>query len=186
MSQETLAEYRREADFHYTITGITELLSEQQRQGLVKPKIHIRFLVFRHNEHELDAIRQFTRSYGVRLDLVKPILDWGLLRMPEARRKYFSSMPQYQRYLDNGLSKNPSRTCGYEYAPVITWDGTVVPCCFDVNAEYALGNVFDTPFSEIFWSQRYRKIRKDMMRQRLPLCAVCKHVIKPYETLEPS
>ena len=54
-------------------------------------------------------------------------------------------------------------------------DGTVVPCCLDSEGEIALGNLFDTPLSEILASARAREMREGLLKGRFvePLCKKC-------------
>ena len=59
----------------------------------------------------------------------------------------------------------------------INWDGSVSPCCFDKDAEYAFGNIFDnrTTFSDIWRNQKYMKFRKTVMKNRkaIGMCTNC-------------
>ena len=50
----------------------------------------------------------------------------------------------------------------------ILCDGSVVPCCLDAEGELCLGNVLDTPLSEILSSPRAKAIREGFARR----CAV--------------
>lgn len=50
----------------------------------------------------------------------------------------------------------------------ILCDGRVIPCCLDREGEITLGNVFDTPLSDILASDRATKIREGFMKR----CAV--------------
>jgi hypothetical protein len=57
-----------------------------------------------------------------------------------------------------------------------TWpDGRVLPCCAgDINAPNQLGNVYETPWSDIWNGQEYTKLRADMLaEQENPLCKYC-------------
>ena len=43
---------------------------------------------------------------------------------------------------------------------VISWDGKVVPCCYDKDAQHVLGDVNDQPFREIWESSElFRELR---------------------------
>ena len=42
---------------------------------------------------------------------------------------------------------------------VITWDGKVVPCCFDKDAHHQLGNVQEQSFREVWQSVAYQNFR---------------------------
>ena len=59
---------------------------------------------------------------------------------------------------------------------IIHYDGNVSLCCEDMKAEFSLGNAFDTPIRDIWYSPQYRRIVKNLkkgFRQKYPLCAVC-------------
>jgi radical SAM protein with 4Fe4S-binding SPASM domain len=53
-------------------------------------------------------------------------------------------------------------------------DGTVVPCCLDGNGVMALGNIFDTPLSEILSTPRATAIFEGFNR-RIAVEELCKH-----------
>jgi radical SAM protein with 4Fe4S-binding SPASM domain len=60
-------------------------------------------------------------------------------------------------------------------ACVITWDGKVVPCCFDKDAEHQLGNLNEASLQEIWNGERYRSFRSQLFRSRkeIDICANC-------------
>jgi radical SAM protein with 4Fe4S-binding SPASM domain len=58
---------------------------------------------------------------------------------------------------------------------VLTWDGTVVPCCFDKNAEYGMGNLKENSFQEIWKDDKYRNFRMKILKSRksTDICRNC-------------
>ena len=58
---------------------------------------------------------------------------------------------------------------------VVTVDGDVVPCCYDKNGAYVMGNIKDQKFSDIWHGQKYRAFRKQVMALRSPIdiCRDC-------------
>jgi radical SAM protein with 4Fe4S-binding SPASM domain len=58
---------------------------------------------------------------------------------------------------------------------VLTWDGKVVPCCFDKDASHVLGNVTDQHFRGIWKSKEYQKFRYAVLvnRQEIDICKNC-------------
>jgi radical SAM protein with 4Fe4S-binding SPASM domain len=58
---------------------------------------------------------------------------------------------------------------------VVTWDGKIVPCCFDKDAKYELGNVNRSSVAEIWRSEPYTKFRKNilMSRKEIDICTNC-------------
>ena len=69
---------------------------------------------------------------------------------------------------DKGLCPQKVRT------PVITTDGDVLPCCFDIFGEHVLGNVTNQRFLDIWNSGKYIDFRRNWaMQRKLPMCANC-------------
>jgi radical SAM protein with 4Fe4S-binding SPASM domain len=67
----------------------------------------------------------------------------------------------------------------------ILWDGTVVPCCLDADADYPLGKVGERPFSEIWNGEKARELRRAIHQRRhgeIRLCAEC-DILWPDRTL---
>ena len=58
---------------------------------------------------------------------------------------------------------------------VITWDGKIVPCCFDKDAHHVLGKIGEEKFSTIWKSKNYNIFRKSVMmsRQNHEMCSNC-------------
>lgn len=60
--------------------------------------------------------------------------------------------------------------------PHIKWDGTVVPCCQDVNAEYPLGNISEEPLGVLWNSDKMLWLRERHISGKqgeIPLCRDC-------------
>ena len=77
----------------------------------------------------------------------------------------------------NYISKNKMANHCWKlwHANVITWDGMVVPCCFDKDATHKLGDLKNQPFKEIWQSDQYKHFRKELMtsRKNIDICANC-------------
>ena len=62
---------------------------------------------------------------------------------------------------------------------MVNVDGAVTPCCYlrpDMGEQFVMGNVFDTPFVEIWRGPRYRAFRAAMLdgRAGMPVCDRCR------------
>jgi len=55
---------------------------------------------------------------------------------------------------------------------VITWDGKVVPCCFDKDAHYQLGAMED---QSVWRGEAYQKFRASLIKSRseIEMCKNC-------------
>jgi radical SAM protein with 4Fe4S-binding SPASM domain len=58
---------------------------------------------------------------------------------------------------------------------VITWDGKIVPCCFDKDASHQLGSISEQTFSSIWKSNEYAHFRKSVLsnRKEIDICKNC-------------
>jgi radical SAM protein with 4Fe4S-binding SPASM domain len=66
-------------------------------------------------------------------------------------------------------------------------DGTVVPCCLDVNGRMPLGNVTESRFRDIWTSQAYRQLRLAMLTASFPegsICDGCANTVRETKHLE--
>ena len=58
---------------------------------------------------------------------------------------------------------------------VITWDGRVVPCCFDKDATHALGELKNDSFRNIWFDKKYKDFRASVLHSRseIEICKNC-------------
>ena len=60
----------------------------------------------------------------------------------------------------------------------IAWDGTVLPCCFDYNSRYVLGNIKDQSLSEIWNGKAMQALRQEFISNKVcnALCKRCNYL----------
>jgi radical SAM protein with 4Fe4S-binding SPASM domain len=58
---------------------------------------------------------------------------------------------------------------------VFTWDGRVVPCCFDKDALHVLGTISETDFAKVWRNEKYMAFRKAVLtgRNQIEICKNC-------------
>ncbi len=58
---------------------------------------------------------------------------------------------------------------------VITWDGKVVPCCFDKDATHTLGNLQTQTFAQVWNNADYQHFRGSILkgRDQIDICQNC-------------
>ena len=63
---------------------------------------------------------------------------------------------------------------------VFTWDGRVVPCCFDKDAEHQMGNINNNSYNEIIHSKNYKDFRNQILKDRsqIEICRNCTEGLK--------
>jgi radical SAM protein with 4Fe4S-binding SPASM domain len=137
------------------------------------------FLVTGVNEDQLDEIQAMARKAGVhQLEVKTAQLDAPrdghplLTRDPALRR--------YDRMEDGSWSlRNPMKNeCRRMWeSAVVTWDGRVVPCCFDKDANHEMGQLKPdgSGFHAIWHNARYTAFRKAIFsdRKSIEMCRNC-------------
>ncbi|HMD53883.1 MAG TPA: SPASM domain-containing protein, partial [Phycisphaerae bacterium] len=95
----------------------------------------------------------------------------GLIPLNEKYSRYYKN-DQGVYDFNNQLSNHCWRLW---QAAVITWDGLVVPCCFDKDAKHQMGDLKAAGFKEIWRSQKYRDFRTKILKGRshIDICANC-------------
>ena len=93
-------------------------------------------------------------------------------------------MPSQEKYARYKISKDGTYTLKYQTGNhcwrmwsscVLTWDAQVVPCCFDKDAQHALGSVLDENFDVLWKSKKYQDFRKNVLtkRKQIDICQNC-------------
>ncbi len=62
----------------------------------------------------------------------------------------------------------------------MTWDGDIVPCCFDKDAKYVMGNIHQQSFKDIWNGQKYHEFRAQLFQNRkeIDICRNCTEGLK--------
>lgn len=177
-SQETYEKYRINGKFDKVYNGMKAITEAKKKLNSKTPEIELQFIVMKHNEHETDLIRNLATECGAQVISFKTVQVYT----QEQAEEFLPTTEKYRRYeLDgNGRIKTKQKEVNFcrwvLLCPVINWDGTVSPCCFDKNADYSLGNVFsDGGLKKIWKSPEYGAFRKQIFteRKKIPICSNC-------------
>ena len=174
MDQITYSRYRREGDFMKVKEGILNMVNAKKRIGS-SIRLEIQYLVNKFNEHHIDKARAFAADAGLDLKLKSmQILS------EDDNSKWLPSDKKYRRYdlVDDRLSirnKMPDRCPRLWFNPVITWDGKVLPCCFDKEAEFIMGDLNNESFRSIWNGELYDRFRQEVVsaRKKIHICRNC-------------
>ena len=179
MDQSVYSSYRINGDINRVLDGIKNL-NEAKKRNSSPVKIVIQFLVNRNNEHQIPQIKQYARKNNAALNLKSmQIIN---------RDSYVSWLPsgkkfrRYDREGNNFVIKNsfPDRCARLWFNPVVTWDGNIVPCCFDKDADHIMGNLNEESFREIWNGPKYNIFRKSILsgRYMTEICRNCTSGLK--------
>lgn len=175
-TQQTYAEYRIDGELDKVIAGTRNILSARKALGVSYPVVVWQFIVFAHNVHEIPAIKKLAKEIGVdKLQLkTAQIYDF------ENADKWLPANPAYARYREKegriALKAAKKNRCGrFHRNPVLTWNGDMVPCCFDKDAVHNLGNVHETGLKAV-WKGSLRRAFGQKLKQgrtKIDICNNC-------------
>lgn len=176
ISEDTYKKYRIGGDLEKVIEGTKNLVQWKRKMKSKTPFIIWQFIVFSHNEHELSELKTIASNIGV--DQLK--LKSAQIYDFESAIDLIPKNPKYARYsikkagyaIKNKLLNHCWRMW---QGCVITWDGKIVPCCFDKDATYRLGDISDKTFTEIWHGQAYSSFRTLLLKSRknIDICKNC-------------
>lgn len=171
MSEETYRKYRVGGSFEKMMSNLRLLAEKKRKYGLEKyPRIIFRFMVMRHNEHELEQARAFAEENGFRFrkksvridmnDFSRGSIEEKLERDDKAT--WLAEEAKHNRYRKRKRKADfGARVCKDLWQRAfVAWDGSVHPCCNTFNAEDFFTNTWDSDFWKLWNGQRYQAARK--------------------------
>ncbi len=148
VAQASYAKYRIGGQVDKTFEGLRMMLDARERRGRTKPRVRWQFLVFPHNEHEVDEAERLAREIGV------DVFDvFGAGGRQWSRDQGFLPTPAPQR-AEGLLCNDP-----WSYLAV-DWDGGVQACCRAFQAKHLMGHMNDAPLDAIFDNERFQAARR--------------------------
>jgi radical SAM protein with 4Fe4S-binding SPASM domain len=174
IDQETYTAYRKDGSLERVLEGLKNVTKARKRHNS-DLKIEIQFIVNSFNEHQIASVRKLASSEKVSLKLKSmQILNKENIRswLPEQERFRRYEIKDGKYAIKSSLSDRCARLW---FNPVITWDGKVIPCCFDKDAGHVMGDLNNESFREIWNGSKYRIFRKSILsgRHMIEICRNC-------------
>jgi len=176
-SQETYEQYRVGGQLDKVLAGAQNIIKWKKELKSRKPYVVFQFVAFRSNEHQVNDIKKLGRDMGADIVRIKTaqIYDFensqGMIPKNEALSRYKKNSSGKWEIKNRLLDQ-----CWRMWqACVITWDGKIVPCCFDKDAKYQLGDLTNNTFKEIWFSKPYHEFRQSILKSRkeIDICTNC-------------
>ncbi len=176
-TQETYSSYRIGGKLTKVIEGAKNIVKWKKELKSSTPHVIFQFLVVKPNEHEIDDVLALGDEIGV--DEVR--LKTAQVYDYEDGNELIPTIDEYSRYKrdKNGrwsVKNKMVNSCWRMWQScVITWDGGVVPCCFDKDATHQLGQLKDDSFKKIWKSESYQNFRQSLLvsRSEIDICKNC-------------
>ena len=168
LDQQTYEKYRVKGDLQTVVEGVNRIVAAKKALKSGTPIIELQFLVMRHNEHQMHQMRAFAKQSGVDKLAFKTAQVYNF----NAEHTIIPTLKSKSRYQQNSdgkyvMAKKIRNRCHRIWSSlVITWDGKVVPCCYDKNADHQTGNLLDEPLVATWKNQKYAAFRKQVLKNR--------------------
>lgn len=179
-TQESYEKYRVGGKLETVIAGIKKLTSAKKELKSKYPKVILQFLVFSHNESEMSKIKTLCKSlHADKLEFKSAqITDPKNINLIPNQKKYSrysknNSKPQIKSTLKNKCFRIWTNM-------IINWQGHIIPCCFDKNSTYALGDTnIQNPLS-LWRSKLFNEFRSKILENRaqIQMCCNCTEGLK--------
>jgi len=177
-TQETYENYRVGGKLDKVIEGTKNVIKWKKELGSSTPHVIFQFLVVRPNEHQIEDVKRLGAELGVDEVRFKTAQIYDYENDPNNLIPTDQRYSRYKRSEDGRTTiKNLLLNHCWKlwHSCVLTWDGLVVPCCFDKDATHQLGDLKKNTFDEIWQGDRYRQFRASILRSRseIDICANC-------------
>jgi radical SAM protein with 4Fe4S-binding SPASM domain len=177
ITQDVYEQYRIGGNIDKVIEGTKEILKQKKQLKSNHPHVVWQFVVFKPNEHQIDAVKKLGKELGVDEVKIKTAQIYDF----ENGSELIPKTEKYSRYKINASGKYEIRNellnqCWRMWQGcVITWDGKIVPCCFDKDAKYQIGNLRNQSFREVWFSDEYTRFRASILkgRNKIDICTNC-------------
>tara|TARA_A100001015_G_scaffold278406_1_gene338567 strand:+ start:2615 stop:3517 length:903 start_codon:yes stop_codon:yes gene_type:complete len=175
-SEETYTKYRIGGSLEKVLQGTKNLVKAKKKLRSDSPNIIWQFIAFDHNLHEIPFAKKVAKEYDVNQLKIKTAQIYNF----EEGNELIPKNNKWARYRKVGgkyeIKNKLLNHCWRMWqSAVITWDGIMVPCCFDKDAKYQMGNVLENKVKEIWQNGQYQSFRKLILKSRknIDICKNC-------------
>lgn len=176
-TQEVYEQYRVHGSLQKVLDGTKHLVEARKNLKSNTPHIIFQFLVVCPNEHQIEEAKQLANEHQVDEIRFKTAQVYDY----ENGNPLIPTIEKYSRYkrLSNGkfiVKSSLDNHCWRMWSgAVVTWDGKVVPCCFDKDATHEMGNLSKEDFKSIWKGKAYAMFRKQLLkgRKEIDICKNC-------------
>lgn len=185
-TQEVYKQYRIGGNIDKVLQGAKNIVKWKKELKSKTPFVFFQFLVVRPNEHQVEEVKMLAKEIGVDEVRFKTAQIYDYQNDPN---QLIPGNSKYSRYRKdkNGEMINRNKLANHcwklWHSNVITWDGLVVPCCFDKDAMHQLGNLQMQSFRDIWHNDNYKQFRRELMtsRKNIDICANCSEGVSVWQ-----
>ena len=175
-TQDVYKKYRINGNIEIVKQAISRIIRAKEQHKSKTPIIEIQFLVLKTNEHQIEEMKAFCKN----LSIDKLSFKSAQIYDYQNDNKFIPSIKKYSRYKKNNnkwqLKNRLKNRCFRLWnSVVITWDGEVLPCCFDKDAKYSFGNIQNSSLKELITNRKFKTFAQRLQtnRKSIDICQNC-------------
>ncbi len=176
-NQKEYEKYRIGGNINTVIGGIKNLVRLRKSLKRRTPYIILQFLVNRDNENDFKSIKNMSYDLGADRVVFKTMQIYDYKNGSD----FIPLNKKYSRYQqsenDEYFFKNRLFNHCWKmwHSCVITWDGSLIPCCFDKNASHSIGSVNGQGVKDLWMNKAYTEFRETLFaaRSSIDICKNC-------------
>jgi radical SAM protein with 4Fe4S-binding SPASM domain len=178
LTNETNSKFRSGAKLEPVLTGVRKIAAIKRDKQAQLPILHMRYIVMKHNQHEMSRLQTFAADNDFDLLTVRTlsIIDADTEALHNDLIPDLESLQAYD-YNERGRLVRDDYICQEPFwFPTVFADGTLVPCEQDFNSQQAMGVLSeDVSFADLWYGEKAARIR-ELVRdtpEDLSFCVNC-------------
>lgn len=178
LTDETNSQFRTGARLKPALDGVRRLAELKRQRSQTLPVLHMRYIVMKHNQHELPRVEAFARENGFDLLSLRTL---SVIDTESPDKVHGAFVPEGERWrayaYDGGERVRRDGFICQEpfWFPTLLADGTVVACEQDYNAQQPFGKVSENvSFANVWRSDKAAEVRR-IIRDRAKELSFCRN-----------
>jgi len=175
--QKSYEKYRVGGNLDRVLSGTQKLVAARRQRKLRTPNVALQFLVMKHNEHQIGEVKKLADRLEVDRLLIKNIE----VRSLQEAGEWLPENEKFRRYDYSGddyvVKGAGKESCTRPWlSTLINWDGSFVPCCFDKNGRYTMGNIRENgDLAGVWKGSAFNRFRSQLLADRgqIDICRNC-------------
>ena len=195
LDQDTYSQYRIQGRLEKVIDNLKKIKSYREKNGKNETIIELKFIVMKHNQHQLPYLEEFSKELGVDEVRIEKFTSRGFKLRKYSQeesinlaKKYISTIPKFAKYdieksLETGLihsfevQKPTACQVPFTFTEIL-YNGDVRPCVVDFDSEHCFGNIFEAgSFWKVWTSKKAEEFRRNhsdkTFRDKYECCKSC-------------
>jgi radical SAM protein with 4Fe4S-binding SPASM domain len=176
-TQDVYEKYRKGGKLNKVLEGLRLMMETKKMMKARNPLVVLQFIVFKDNEHQIEDIQRLAKELGVDHLALKTAQVYDY----EKGKDIIPDNVKYSRYKKRKDGSYEIKNKYYNHcwrswqSSVITWDGQMVPCCFDKDAKYKVGDLKNESFKAVWQSPGLKTFRGSILKNRkeIDICRNC-------------